>query len=109
MTKQNAIIKWLTSPLGQYALGEVRKQFPNFSSNPITHISFTLGRYADEFSQADLDAADPNALMKAVYGFTYDEAQAERGRKGGQASSDAKAEAARRNGAKGGRPRKPKE
>ncbi len=104
------ITEWLKSSLGQFALDEVRKQYPNFSSNPVTHIAFTLGRYADEFTQADIDAADANELMRAAYGFTYQDAkQAERGRKGGRAATDAKAEAARRNGAKGGRPRKPSE
>lgn len=104
------IKKWLQSPLGQFALDEARKQYPNFSANPVTHIAFTLGRYADEFTQTEIDAADANELMRAAYGFTYQDAkQAERGRKGGQAATDAKAEAARKNGAKGGRPPKPKE
>jgi hypothetical protein len=47
----------------------------------------------------------PNNWRKKVT-FTTANQAAELGRKGGQATSDAKADAARANGAKGGRPRK---
>lgn len=100
-TKQ--IIKWLQSDAGQQALAHVKKNFPNFSRTHAGQVGFTLGMYAQRISLGSLDKANVDEIARAIFGETD---AAARGRKGGQAASDAKAEAARRNGAKGGRPKK---
>ena len=97
------VVKWLKSPAGVAALAHVKKNFPNFSHTRIGHVGFTLGMFAQQISNSALDKADVNEIVRVVYGETDAEA---RGRKGGQAASEVKAEAARRNGAKGGRPKR---
>lgn len=100
-TKQ--IIKWLKSDAGQTALAHVKEKFPNFARTHTGHVGFTLGMYAQQLSFNSLDEADMEEVVREIFGETD---AAALGRKGGQASTEAKAEAARRNGAKGGRPKK---
>ena len=103
-TKQ--VIGWLQSDAGQQALAHVKSSFPNFSRTHAGHVGFTLGMYAKQISNSSLDKANVEEIVRAVFGETD---AAVRGRKGGTAASDAKAQAARNNGRKGGRPKKPTE
>lgn len=101
------VIAWLQGPTGQVALADVKREFPNWSRHYSTLLGFTLGRHAHQMSYNTLDKVDLDQIAIAVFGETdAQRIQRERGGKGGSVLSDAKAEAARENGRKGGRPKK---
>ena len=67
-------------------------------------IQISPSGYGIRFPRLDVDLYLP-ALLEGIFGSK--QWMAERGRKGGQATSKAKKAAARKNGKLGGRPRKP--
>lgn len=73
------------------------------STKELSAIRISPSGYGIHFPKLDVDLYLP-ALMEGIFGTKA--WMAERGRKGGQASSKAKKEAARANGKLGGRPRK---
>lgn len=73
------------------------------SDEALSSIGISPSGYGIHFPQLDVDLYLP-ALMEGIFGTKA--WLAERGRKGGQASTKAKKAAARENGKLGGRPRK---
>lgn len=88
----NLVIAWLKSDIGQMSLDETKRSFPNFAANPISHIGFTLGKFASMLSFATIDKIDVLKVAKEILGYVPN--ASEMGRKGGSLSSG------------GGRPRK---
>lgn len=76
------------------------------STKELSAIRISPSGYGIHFPKLDVDLYLP-ALMEGIFGAK--DWIAERGRKGGQASTKAKKEAARANGKLGGRPRKSEE
>lgn len=76
------------------------------NTKALSDIRISPSGYGIHFPKLDVDLYLP-ALMEGIFGTKA--WMAERGRKGGQASSKAKKEAARANGKLGGRPRKSEE
>jgi hypothetical protein len=95
-TKQ--LTEFLQSPEGARILSEVRKQYPNFETNPLVIVSFALQRLPSQFDDAFLRRVNIDGMLTVLYG-SKDAAQAERGRKGGRIGG--------RISRGGGRPRKP--
>lgn len=80
----NLVIAWLKTEIGQMSLDDIKRNFPNFASNPISHIGFALGKHAPILSFATIDKIDVLKVAKEILGYVPN--ASEMGRKGGSLS-----------------------